>query len=108
MVSGLYDMLGSIEAAVAQRWGHISPHIAKQVFTYTPAEKEALSGPTIRVLNKYVADWMIRFQDEIALGTLLISLTIAKVNAATIMQRASQGKVTEMPKKEDEPQVQPN
>lgn len=98
MISGLYDMLGSIEAMAAERWGKIPGPVAKQVFTYTSAEKEALSGPTIRVLNKYVADWMIRYQDEIALATLLVSLTVAKVNAAIMLARTSQVK------REPEPQ----
>jgi hypothetical protein len=109
MVSGLYDMLGAIEATVAQRYGKIPQHIAKQVFTYTPAEKDALAGPTVRVLNKYAAEWMIRFQDEIALATILISLTVAKVNAAITLSKMSQGQSVEMPKKEEsESTPQPN
>jgi hypothetical protein len=87
MVAGLYAMLGSIEAMAVARLTKIPEPICKQVFTYTPPEVEALTGPTVRVLNKYVADWMIKYQDEIALITLLGSLTITKVNAAMTLAK---------------------
>jgi hypothetical protein len=109
MVSGMYDMLGAIEATVAQRFGKIPPHIAKQVFTYTSAEKQSLEGPTIRVLNKYIPDWMIKYQDEIALASTLIALTTAKVNAAITLAKISQAQSVEMPKKEEvDPNIVPN
>lgn len=110
MISSMYDMLGTLEAIAAQRWGKIPPQIAKQVFTYTETEKEALTGPTIRVMNKYAAEWMIKYQDEIALATLLIALTTAKVNAAILMSTMharSQAQNAETPKKETEGQTTP-
>lgn len=87
MVSGLYDLLGSIESTIATRMGGIPEPVAKKVFRYSDEEKAALAGPTVRVLNKYASAWMIRYQDEIALATLLISLTIAKVNAASLLTK---------------------
>src|SRR5579863_1198565 len=81
MVGAMYDMMGAIEAAVIPMFFPKVPHvIAKQVFTYTPTEKEMLNGPTTRVLNKYAAEWMIKYQDEIALAGMLVSLTVGKVN----------------------------
>jgi hypothetical protein len=110
MISGMYDMLGTLESLAAQRWGKIPEPVARQVFKYTDAEKNALSGPTLRVMNKYAADWMIKYQDEIALATLLVSVTVAKVNAAIMlskMQTVSQPKSEEATeKKENEPIVQ--
>jgi len=100
MISGMYDMLGAVEAMLAQRVGKIPETIAKRVFTYTSAEKDALAGPTVRVLNKYAAAWMIKYQDEIALATLLGSLTVAKVNAAITLTKMSQVKRAEEPEKE--------
>jgi hypothetical protein len=94
MISGMYDMLGAIESAGAQRFWKIPEPVAKQVFTYSPTEKDALSGPTIRVLNKYAAEWMIKYQDEIALATLLTSLTISKVNGAIIAARLYRERAT--------------
>lgn len=115
MVSGLYDMMGSIESALAQRFFKIPEPVAKQVFAYSPQEKEALTGPTVRVLNKYAADWMIKYQDEITLASLLVTLTVQKVNAALIvsrMQRAStvsavrqEEKQEKDEKEQDKPQV---
>lgn len=91
MISGMYDMLGTLEAVAAQRWGNIPEPVAKQVFKYTPEEKEALAGPTIRVLNKYVSEWMIKYQDELALASLLIAVTVAKVNAAIVLTKMQAG-----------------
>lgn len=105
MIGGMYDVIGAIEATIIPKiFKECSPIVAKQVFTYTAEEKAALEGPTIRVLNKYVAEWMIRFQDEIALAMILTSLTITKVNAAIMLSKMNQGRtvdnVTEMPLKD--------
>jgi hypothetical protein len=87
MVASMYAMLGALEAMAVSRIANIPMPICKQVFTYTPAEIEILKEPTVRVLNKYVADWMIKYQDEIALAGLLLSMTVTKVNAAILMAR---------------------
>jgi hypothetical protein len=84
----LYDAVGSIEALFAQKMYELSPETAKQIFTYSAAEKEKLAGPTTKVMNKYAAQWMIQFKDEIALAMLLFSLTAAKVMAAKMMAQA--------------------
>lgn len=108
MVSGMYDLLGALEAMAFGRMWKLPEPIAKRAFTYTELEKKALEGPTTRVLNKYAAEWMIRYQDEIALATLLVSITIAKCNAAmalakmhgpTIVPPPSQPKSEESPEK---------
>jgi hypothetical protein len=102
MVAGLYAMLGSIEASVLpMAFSELKPEVAKTVFTYSPAEVAALEGPTVRVLNKYAADWMIKYQDEIALGTILISLTVQKVQIAITLSKRGQAEVIEIPKKQD-------
>lgn len=120
MIGGLYDMLGALESVVVQNVFKIPEPIAKQFCAYTPPEKEALAGPTVRVLNKYAAEWMIKYQDELALATLLTSLTIAKVNAAmmaaklyrenraTTVQGASQAKSEEDSEKEPPKPMAPN
>jgi|SRR5579859_1963651 len=91
IVSGLYDMVGVMEATMLPMFfPKVPPEIFKQVFTYTPQEKELLIPPTTRVLNKYAASWMIKYQDEIALGTLLVSMTVAKVNAAVMLSKMQQ------------------
>ena len=90
-ISGLYDVLGAVEVSVFGHYLHLPEPIAKQVFTYSPTEKEALAPPTIRVLNKYASGWMIKYQDEIALFTLLTALTIQKINVAKILAKSQSG-----------------
>jgi hypothetical protein len=83
--SSLYGAVGFIEALFAQKFLELNPEMAKQIFTYSPAEIEKLSDPTSKVLNKYAADWMIRFKDEIALGMLFFSITAGKIMAARML-----------------------
>jgi hypothetical protein len=93
----LYDALGSLEVALAPKLFGVAPEIAAQIFPFTPTEKEKLSGPTSKVINKYAADWMIRFKEEIALLMLLASITYAKVMAAKMAQ-AIMSKQAQAPK----------
>jgi hypothetical protein len=83
----LYDSLGQIEVALTPKILGIAPEIAQGIFVYSPAEKEKLAGPTSKVINKYAADWLIRFKEEIALLMLLGSITYAKVMAAKMAQQ---------------------
>jgi|SRR5208283_1210294 len=87
MVAMLYGMIGVASSLVAQKWGKIDKGIADRCFTYTPQEIEMLTGPTSRVLSKYATDWMIKYQDEIALLGLLTTITVGKVNAALMLMR---------------------
>jgi hypothetical protein len=106
VVWAMYGALGAIESMVAQRMGKVPKEIADRVFTYSPQELELLTPPTSRVLQKYAGEWLIKYQDEIALATLLTSITIAKVNAS-IMLSKQHSNVVEMPKKEEETPPEP-
>jgi hypothetical protein len=100
MIGGMYDLVGVLEAWAVEKYWAIPQPICKHVFTYSPEEKRALEGPTVRVLNKYAADWMIKYQDEISLATLLASITIAKINAAKLIAKREAANITEMPRQE--------
>jgi hypothetical protein len=91
-VDRLYDMLGVLESTAFVKIGGISPEVAKSVFTYSQAEKDTLREPTAKVINKYATAWMIRFQDEIALGFLLGSITMVKVQAAIMLSKLGSAK----------------
>jgi hypothetical protein len=41
---------------------------------------------------------MIKYQDEISLATLLLSITIAKINAAKLIAKREAANITEMPR----------
>lgn len=90
VIGSMYNTIGVIESLLAQRFAKIPEPIARRVFTYTDEEKMVLAGPTSRVLNKYMPLWLIKYQDEIALANLLISITVAKVNAAIMLARMNQ------------------
>lgn len=105
VINVMYGAIGATESMLAQRMGKIPKPIADQVFSYTPQELELLYPPTAKVLQKYASEWMIKYQDEIALATLLTSMTVAKVNAAVTLARTHKAEVVEMPKKEEKPEV---
>lgn len=105
----LYDVIGRIESALAIKWKGIPKEIAEQVFSYGPQEKALLGPPTARVINKYATDWMARYKDEIALGLLLVSVTLAKVqlcNAAMISANGPQAVPEKESARESDPVVQ--
>jgi hypothetical protein len=102
IIHTMYRTMGTLEALIATKFFHIPENISQKVFPYTPTELEALTPVTSRVLSKYAADWMIKYQDEIALGSMLSTMTVTKINAAIILAKGSQAQIVEMPKKEDE------
>jgi len=99
MVAGMYGLLGTIETAILPKFfPKVPEHLFRQVFTYTPQEVELLTPPTARVLNKYCSAWFLKWQDEIALATLLSTMTLQKVTLLNALARAeAESKVVTMP-----------
>lgn len=87
-----FNILGGIEAFGAHRFAGISPDIAKRVFTYTDTERELLGPPLCKVLNKYIPAWMVKYQDEILLASLFLSITAQKIALAKAMEAAWRSK----------------
>jgi len=87
MVSGFYHLLGHVEAEIFGAAMKLPPGIAQRVFLYNEQEKALLVPPTTRVINKYAPEWLIKYQDEITLATLLVQVTVAKVSVARVMVR---------------------
>lgn len=91
-VKGLYFTLGMIEATVIPLFfKEIKPEIARGVFIYTEQELTLLEPPTVAILNKY-ADWFLKWQDEIALVTILSSITVQKIQACIHFSRIERAK----------------
>jgi hypothetical protein len=104
MIGAFYMGVGAVESIVAQWFGKVPKHIADRVFTYTPTELTLLTPPTTRVFAKYASGWFLKYQDEIVLTGLLLSVTLSKVNACTMLMKQDRPIVVEMPQKpEDEP-----
>lgn len=112
VVSGFYDMLGALESEVMPMFfPKVQRDIWKKVFTYTPEEKAALVPPTSRVLEKYAGPWLIKWQDEIALAGILITMTVTKVNMAITLSKMADGSYGVPPKEKvtpikEEPPIQ--
>ena len=108
MVNVVYDALGTVESMAAQKFGKMPPEIANAAFKFSPEEKEMLQAPTIRVLDKYSTGWMIKYQDEIALVGLILTLTAAKIQMATAaMQKLREGSPEVISISAVQPQSQP-
>lgn len=76
-VRGLYGLLGAAETAAAAR--KYPMEIASAVFMYSDQEMEILMEPTQGVLAKYAGN-LDRWQEEIALGLVLIQVHFAKLH----------------------------
>lgn len=88
--SSLYDIIGKVESFAAQKMYKFPPDIAEMAFTYSPAEKEKLAGPTAKVINKYAPEWLEKFKDEIALAGLFVTITAIKFQMASMLIAQSQ------------------
>jgi|SRR5882672_2271651 len=74
----LFDLLGRLEVTMAMRAYHCSQEQAN-ILLYTDQEKAILTGPLVKVLNKYGASWFTKYGDEIALAGLLVSVHAPKL-----------------------------
>lgn len=107
VVVSLYRSITMIEVLLAQRMAGIPQPIAQEAFTFSEKELEQLIPPTSRIMAKYATEWMLKYQDELALATMLTTMTMAKVNAAIMLSKISQEKTAETLKKEpDTPTTQ--
>lgn len=75
----LLDMVGQLEQLAIVRVYHCTPTQAAAML-YTDADKRILSGPLVKVLNKYSATWLTDYADEFALAGLLVTVHAAKLS----------------------------
>jgi hypothetical protein len=87
----LYDALGTIMALLAARFYKLSYEDCKACLAFSEMEKQVLAEPTAAVINKYAADWMVKFKEEFALLLLLGSLTLGKLTALRMVVDSRQG-----------------
>jgi hypothetical protein len=78
-VDGLYDLFGKGLVAAAIRFKGVPPDIAQEAFPFTPSDKETLRKPTAKIINKYAPAWLVKYQDEIALTLMLVTVINAKI-----------------------------
>jgi hypothetical protein len=74
----IYDTIGNVEVMMAPKMFGVTLEQA-QILRYSEAEKNQLREPTARVINKYLPGWLVKFEDEIKLAMLLISISFVKV-----------------------------
>lgn len=74
----IYDTIGNLEVMMAPKLFGVTIEQAG-ILRYSEAEKDQLREPTARVINKYVPVWLAKFEDEIKLGMLLVSISFVKI-----------------------------
>lgn len=108
VIHAMYQSVSLLEVMLAQRFG-IEPSVAKNCFTFTPEELNSLTPLTSRVLQKHMSEWMIRWQEEMLLASLLVTMTVSKINAAITLMRMRQVQTAQPAEKpEEEPQAKAN
>lgn len=88
-VASFYDYLSMGQAYLAGFMYKIPAEIAMQFLVYSAEEKKELEAPTQRILEKYGADFLARYADEINLGFILarhatVGVQNIKLNLPTI------------------------
>ena len=78
-----YDALSTLMVGLARRSGYTEDQAV--VMRFSDAEKDALGGPTSKVLNKYLPAG--KYQDELMLGVLLTTIIAGKL---TMLRRSAQ------------------
>jgi hypothetical protein len=91
-VDGFYDIFGRVVTWAAVRFKDVPQDIAAEAFPFTPADKDILRKPTAKVLNKYAPEWLMKYQDEIALTLMLVTVINAKIRLCNTLaaSRAAQ------------------
>lgn len=98
-VDGLYDIFGKGLAWAAVRFKDVPADIANEAFPFTPTDKENLRKPTAKIINKYAPAWLVKYQDEIALTLMLVTVINAKIqlcNSLAASRQRSEHNVTEI------------
>lgn len=99
---GFYDLLGKMMAYGATRWKGIPSDISNEAFTFTDADKKLLADPTIKVLNKHAPLWALKYQDEITLGFVALTIINSKMMLArALTESRASSTVVEIPKRSD-------
>lgn len=88
----IYDALGKVLTFCAVKFKGVPADIASEALTFNEAEKKQLNPPTAKIVNKYAPAWLIKFQDEIALGLLFTTIVSVKMQfmQALVASRAAE------------------
>jgi hypothetical protein len=86
---GIYDVAGKGLSLLAVQFKNVPSEIADKAFPFNEMEKEMLSKPTARILNKYAPGWLTKYQDEISLCFLLVTIINAKIQLCTALMNVS-------------------
>lgn len=106
-----FNSLAKVEALVLAKKMRASQEFALEHLEFTEKELEELSKPTARIINKRAPDWLVKFQDEIALCMMIVTFSSAKIQVlreaakANRPQRVPEMRVTPEPPKPTETQT---
>lgn len=94
---GVFDVFGKVMSFTAVKFKDVPADIAEQAFPFTAAEKEMLREPTARVINKHAPAWLVKWQDEIALSLILVTVINAKIQLCNALLAARTPQVVPAP-----------
>ena len=88
LIGAAYDWLAGLEAMLMQLWLHIPAGQAREIWTYTEADKALLVPSTQAVLAKHSPEWMARYKEEVQFIAFFGLITSTKVRASLAVQAA--------------------
>ena len=82
MVNSLYTGLESLEQSVFPMFiKNVPAELIREYIRFTEQHRAILVPPTGRILQKHCSEWFLKWQDELFVGTMLLTITIAQCNA---------------------------
>jgi hypothetical protein len=78
LVARGYKLTGTVESFIAQKSLKAPKEIADKVMLFDDEELEVVVPPTVRLLNRYGADWIETYGDWVELGIGLTSIQLSK------------------------------
>lgn len=86
-VEVFYNGLEFIDAVVASKLYGVPYELAAEAFTFDELQRRKLSGPTLRVINKWGPAILAKYKDEIGLGIILFSSVTAQTRKLKKLRR---------------------
>jgi hypothetical protein len=103
-VTVFYDGLQFVDAIIAAKLYGVPFDMAQDAFTFTEFQRQKLSGPSLRVLNKWGPKILAQWKDEIGLGIVLFSSVAAQSRTLKKLRRGLPA-TPAAPAKTDEPET---
>jgi hypothetical protein len=84
----LLNTFANLEALAMKLVFKFDADVASKAFSFNEEQHKMLDPVTARLMNKWMPDYMVKWQDEIMFCSLMIVITRQQIEVANVMQKA--------------------